>query len=122
MLTLELTIGKQKTTVIAAYGPNENEKKEVKDKFWEDLTIVTEASTGEILVAGDLNARVGIRKNETEKVIGRHGEITRNYNGKRMIEYCTSNNLIITNTFYEHKDIHKYTRVVANRNEKSIID
>ncbi|KAJ3660103.1 hypothetical protein Zmor_004573 [Zophobas morio] len=37
-----------------------------------------------------------------------------------MIEYSTSNNLIITNTFYEHKD--KYTRVVANRNEKSIID
>ncbi|XP_031339654.1 uncharacterized protein LOC116168122 [Photinus pyralis] len=31
-------------------------------------------------------------------------------------------NLIVTNTFYKHKDIHKYTRVEPGRDEKSIID
>lgn len=31
------------------------------------------------------------------------------------------NNLIIGNTFFQHKDIHKYTRL-GPRGEKSIID
>lgn len=57
-----------------------------------------------------------------DAVLGPYGETTRNNNGERMLEYCSMNNLIITNTFFKHKDIHKYTREMISRNEKSIID
>ncbi|KAK9722680.1 hypothetical protein QE152_g19576 [Popillia japonica] len=64
ILTVEFLIGGEILTIIAVYGPNENEKKEitetskavygpnenekkeVKDKFWNDLTKITETSNG----------------------------------------------------------------------------
>ena len=122
ILTIDLMLGKDKITLIAVYGPNENESKEIKEKFWEELALVTEESTGITIVAGDFNARVGVRKDEWEYVVGKHGERTRNSNGDKMLMYCILNDLIIANTFYEHKAIHKYTRVQQSRNEKSIID
>lgn len=111
-----------KMTIIVAYGPNEDAKAEEKDMFWEKLTNATETCDGKIYVLGDFNARVGITDKEYETIIGRYGENVRNNNGLRMLDYCQLNNLIITNTFYQHKDIHKYTRAEPSRQEKSIID
>lgn len=39
-----------------------------------------------------------------------------------MIDFCLLNNLIITHTFYQHKNKQKYTREAMNRREKLIID
>lgn len=123
ILTVELEMQeKEKITLIAVYGPDENEKKEVKDKFWEDLALITERSKGKIFVAGDFNSRVGKRENNTETVIGKFGEDKRNNNGNRLIEYCSRNNLIITNSFFQHKKIHTITREVKSRNERSILE
>jgi len=55
-------------------------------------------------------------------VVGNQGEIVRNKNGRRLINFCVLNELIIANTFYQHKDKYKYTRKVKSRNERSIID
>ena len=122
ILAMELICGKEKMTIIAANGPNENESKEIKEEFWEKLTLITENSRGKIIVAGDLNGRVGSRRNKTETMIGYHGEKERNNNGMRIIDYCMANNLIVTNTFFKHNNIHKFTRVLPSRKEKSIID
>jgi hypothetical protein len=45
-----------------------------------------------------------------------------NNNGKRLIDLCESNNLRITNGYFKHKMIHKYTLEQHTRNLKSIID
>ncbi|KAK9752843.1 hypothetical protein QE152_g3916 [Popillia japonica] len=47
----------------------------------------------------------------------------RNKNGEKIMELCIED-LVITNTKFKHKDVHKYTRAVAadSRNERSIID
>ena len=55
-------------------------------------------------------------------VVGNQGENVRNKNGRRLINFYMLNELIMTNTFYQHKDLHKCTREVRNRNERSIID
>lgn len=123
IMTVDLTLAKEeKLTIIAVYGPNEDERKETKDQFWEELEKVTEISKGNIFVAGDFNGRVGTKDKETTEVIGKYGEQKRNNNGERLIDYCTVQNMIIANTFYEHKQIHKYTRQAATREERSIID
>ncbi|KAK5649093.1 hypothetical protein RI129_003985 [Pyrocoelia pectoralis] len=54
--------------------------------------------------------------------IGGKGELHKNNNRDRLLQLCTENNLIIMNTFFMHKDIHKYTREAPSRNEKSIVD
>ena len=122
ILKVELEIDEKDTTVIVAYGPNEDETVAKKDKFWEQLSDIAEEAKGRLIILGDLNARVGTRDEETAETIGIHGEKVRNSNGRRLIDFCILNNLIITNTFYAHKDIHKYTREVRSRGEKSIID
>lgn len=61
----------------------------------------------EIFLMGDMNARVG--KEENSKVIGQHGEAVRNGNGERLIDLCTQMNLQVSNTFFCHRKIHKYT-------------
>ncbi|KAK9685573.1 hypothetical protein QE152_g37940 [Popillia japonica] len=42
ILAVELTIDEEKITILAIYGPNEDESKEIKDKFWNDLTLITD--------------------------------------------------------------------------------
>lgn len=54
--------------------------------------------------------------------MGRFGEKTLNRNGERLIDFCIQNGLVILNSFFQHKDLHKYTREEPSRKEKSIID
>lgn len=71
---------------------------------------------------GDFNARIGNDLKGREGVIGIWGESIKNNNGERLIEFCIQNDMIIQNSFFKHKDCHKYTRQEPGRNEKSIID
>lgn len=56
ILTVEIQEkeGNHKTFIIV-YGPNEDGNTENKDKFWEELMLVTENSKGKLFVLGDFN-------------------------------------------------------------------
>lgn len=58
-----------------------------------------------IYILGDFNTRVGITDKGYETIIGRHDEDLRKNNGIGMLNYCQVNNLIIRNTFHQHKEI-----------------
>ncbi|KAI4469197.1 endonuclease/exonuclease/phosphatase superfamily [Holotrichia oblita] len=123
VLVVELKDSKEKMmTIISVYGPNDNDKSEEKDKFWEELTLTSEDVRGTLFIAGDFNSRVGKNNDRYKAVLGQHREETRNDNGKRMLDFCLNHRLLVTNSFFKHKDIHKYTRVQHNKGEHSIID
>jgi hypothetical protein len=67
---------------------------------------------------GDFNARVG--NYPVTGCTGSDGEPVTNNNGILLKDFCTFNNLKISNTFFRHKNIHKYTWEA--RGTKSIID
>jgi endonuclease/exonuclease/phosphatase family metal-dependent hydrolase len=71
-----------------------------------------------LCVAGDMNARVGNKP--IHFVLGTNGENTVDQDGRKLIEFATENELRITNTFFKHKDIHKFTWSAINC--RSIID
>ena len=48
------------------------------------------------------------------------GEQVKNHNGAALRDFCAFNKLKITNSFYRHKDIQKFTWEA--RGNKSIID
>jgi len=48
------------------------------------------------------------------------GEQVKNHNGAALRDFCAFNKLKITNSFYRHKDIHKFTW--ESRGTKSVID
>lgn len=109
-------------TVIGTYGPNEDEDITEKDQYMELLsqTIREIGNNREIILIGDLNARVGRRYNH--HIIGSHGEDTENDNGRRLINLCEQYELKVMNGYFAHKDIHKYTWRQESRKLKSIID
>lgn len=48
-------------TIITVYGPNEDEKIEMKEGFWEERNLVTERSKDKLYVSGNFNWRGGVR-------------------------------------------------------------
>jgi len=70
---------------------------------------------------------VGTERGGYQNIIGPHGIGNKNVEGDRIINFAVINRLSIMNTFYQHRDSHKWTWYRWNENrqeytEKSMID
>src|SRR6476619_6123887 len=63
--------------------------------------------TDNVIVMGDFNAVVG--EGKEGRVVGEFGLEKRNDRSERLIEFCKSQNLVITNTWFEQKKRRSYT-------------
>ena len=74
-----------------------------------------------LIVGGDFNGKVGKRIDDQELCIGRWSRGTRNDNGQKLIDFCTNNNLCISNTVFQHPAKHTSTwsREVKDRTTNS---
>jgi hypothetical protein len=119
IIKLKLKTVRNNCLIIRVYAPVEGNKQETEDLYKQLQDCINTAGKNDYVVAaGDLNARTG--NLTVPELIGHNGEIKLNGNGKCLRDWCTFNNLRITNTFFNHKDIHKYTWEA--RGTKSIID
>ncbi|VDP32692.1 unnamed protein product [Schistosoma margrebowiei] len=84
---------------------------DIKDQFYERLqSIIEKCSRKDLtILMGDLNAKVGIDNTGYEDIMGRHGLGQRNENGARFANLCAFNKLVIGDTIFPHKRIHKAT-------------
>lgn len=62
------------------------------------------------------------KRQRVRKTKSIYEEEVKNNNGKSMIDFCIMNKLTIMNTYYNHKDKHKYMTEMANRGKKFMID
>lgn len=122
ILAIDLEINKEPYTLIVSYGPNEDEKVENKQKFFDALQNEVDNTNNNLIIMGDLNGRVGTMNKEIEWCLGKYGEEAKNKNGERIIGFCLENDLVITNTMFKHKTIHKMTREDPHTHQKSLID
>ena len=58
-----------------------------------------------LVVLGDLIAHVGRNVAVWGDVIGKHGEVVENWNGARLLQFCAENDLVIANSWFQHKEI-----------------
>lgn len=73
--------------------------------------------------SADLNGRTGQNKRMALGCMGKHGEErTLNESGRRVIEFCIGNQLLIGNSFFPHKKVHKITYEAEGSDAKSVID
>ncbi len=89
------------------------------EKFWEDLGQLLKKfeNVRRVFLLGDMNARVG----STEMgVVGKYGVDGVNGNGHYLVDICAERGLLLSNTFFQYKMIHRYTWVRGN--ERSLID
>ena len=111
IMSLSLTMGGRKATIVCVYAPTLKAPQAEKDLFYEQLSEVV-ASAGkddDLWVIGDFNARVGQDTGSWSPHIGHHGVGKLNENGQLLLEFCTKMNLCVTNTFFELKPQHKVT-------------
>jgi len=110
--------------IVVVYGPVEGTGNDEADSFFEEIDRTVKTTNRiKVIILGDLNSRVGNDNRGIEEVMDIFGENgVPNLNGKRLIDLCMGNDLIITNTIFRHKDIHKFTWCEETRNRKSLID
>ena len=93
--------------VIQVYAPTDDSNREVKAEFFAKLqeTVGSVAKVDALIVMWDLNAKVG---NDTEvwgEILGKHREAVCNKNGRQLLQFCNENNLAVSNSWFQHKQI-----------------
>ena len=96
---------------MTVYAPQQGRNDEEKDRFYEQLQeeIDKIRQNEEVIVMGDLNGHVGHITEGYEQVIGHHGIGQRITKGDRILKFCNSNGMKIMNTYFLHRESHKYT-------------
>ena len=125
LMWVKVKVGCETWVFVSAYGPGSERTDEERERFYRDLNACVEkmGRVGYVVVLGDLNARVG--DIPVPGVIGSYGVPGRNESGECLLEMCVERELVIGNTWFSKKDIHKYTWVrVANGRiiERALMD
>ena len=96
-------------TVIQAYAPTSNTEEAEVERFYENLQDLLELTPKKdvLFIIGDWNAKVGSQ--ETPGITGKFGLKVQNEAGKRLIEYCLENALVIANTRFQQYKRRIYT-------------
>ncbi len=95
--------------VVQVYMPTTEHEDEEIEMMYEQLEEILSKQKGTdcVVVMGDMNAVVG--EGRDEKEVGKFGLGQRNDRGERLVEFCKSNDLVVTNTWFEQEKRRRYT-------------
>ena len=111
-------------TLINVYAPTEEKDNDEKELFYDKLLEVYDGAPKRDIkiVLGDFNAKIG-REVYYRPTIGKYSlHETSNDNGTRLIDFAASRNMVLSSTYFEHKNIHKATWVSPDGRTKKQID
>ena len=118
---LKLKVLDRSLCLLQVYAPNAtSEYQTFVDEVNDALLRVS--PTESTVLMGDFNAHVGTDTDMWKGVIGKHGVTGLNENGRYLLQLCCSNGLRIMNTFFQHREVHKYTWYRPSMDQKSLID
>ena len=105
---LNLTVKGRSLCQLQVYAPNAVSKYQA---FVHDISNVVQrvGSTESTILLVDFNMHIGTDSETWKGVIGRHRDPAFNEKGLYLLQLCCSNRLCIMNTFFQHRDVHKYT-------------
>ena len=116
-------------SIIQVYAPQQGRPAAEKEDFYLKLQQLVDDMKYQhnIIICGDFNGHVGRDKLHYEANIGHHSIGERNEAGKRVLDFAKVNNFQIMNTFYQHRESHKWTwyrynHQHQNYTQKSMID
>ena len=105
ILVIKLRVGQTTTTVISVYAPQQGLDNDQKDSFYNELreTVAKMDVQELVIIAGDLNGHVGKDSDGYEGVHGGRGYGTRNREGKRILEFGSDMDMVVTNTMFKKR-------------------
>jgi len=106
------------------YAPTLQAEPAEKDRFYSELRghLQSIPADDKVIILGDFNARVGQDVDAWKGVLGRHGVGNCNDNGRLLLELCTEQQLVITNTIFQQKDRLKTTWMHPRSKHWHLID
>jgi hypothetical protein len=95
--------------IIQIYAPTTEHDDDEVENFYNDIeNVMKYTKSGEInIVMGDWNAKVG--EQQEYPVTGKFGLGDRNDRGQRLVDFCWTAKLVVTNTLFEHPNRRLYT-------------
>ena len=116
-------------TIINFYGPTSQRAERDPDKldsFYTklDKTINSVGRSSIVILAGDVNAKVGHKHQIDYTCIGNYSKGKRNHNGQKLLEFCEERGLFfISNSAFNHPSRHTTTwtgNIRGKENESTI--
>jgi len=110
--------------VVNVHSPSEEKSDEAKDSFYEELEQVFDQfpKYHMKIILGDIKAKVG-RENIFKATIGQESvQQDSNDNAVRLINFATSQNLVVKSTIFPHRNIHKETWTFPDGKTQKNID
>ena len=110
--------------IVQSYAPTNDKDEEVKDQFYNRLqSILYKLKEKDMtILMRDLNTKIGADNHGYEEVMGRHGLCEMNENGEMFADLCASNRLVIGDSVFPHRRIHKDTWISPDRRSEKQID
>ena len=114
----------QYATLFSVYSPTLLADPAVKDKFYSDLRSLVQSSPADdkVIILGDFNARVGRDSEAWKGALGKHGVGNCNDSGRLLLEFCTEQQFVITNSIFQQKDSLKTTWMHPRSKHWHLID
>ena len=108
-------------SLIQVYAPQQGRLVAERDAFLSEVQEVMDDAKyqNNIILCGDWNGHVGCERRNYELNLGIHSIGGRNEAGEKILEFAAINNLCIMNTFYQHRESHKWTWYRYNRQQQS---
>src|SRR3977135_1782152 len=122
MLIVKLN-SKYSVKIIQVYAPTSAYSDEVVEGMYEEINeLMDQVTTQYTIVMGDFNAKIGMRKQGENSIMGPYGMGERNERGDRLVEFATSRKLYIGNSKYMKRYNRKWTWKSPNGSVKNEID
>ena len=112
-------------TIIQLYAPDSTYDDDEVENFYNILQkkIHNIPKKSTILPIGDFNARVGTDYTESmPEVVGKYSLGETNERGLILLQLCSLNKYVLTNTIYKHKPNRRFTRISPDGKTKSQTD
>ncbi len=111
IIAIKIVIGGKLFHILSVYAPQSGRPEEEKEEFWEKLddSIGGIPEKDPLIIGGDLNGHIGMDRNGFEDVMGIYSFGERNAEGEKILEFCQSRNLNITNTMFKKSREKKIT-------------
>ncbi|XP_055715158.1 uncharacterized protein LOC129809374 [Phlebotomus papatasi] len=122
VMGIKIKLERSSLAVLQVYAPNASSEYPAFLDEVEEVLNKASSEADSVVLFGDFNAHVGVDSDTWRGVIGKNGDKSENPNGKMLLDFCAIKGYSIMNTFFQHKEIHKYTWEDTKRGLKSIID
>ena len=111
IISISIKLNEGGMSMAQIYAPQQGRSAAEKEGFYRKLqqTVNGVKYGDQLIISGDWNGHVGTERDGYEDIIGPHSVGNRNPEGDRIISFALVNRLSIMNTFFRHRDSHKWT-------------